>query len=286
MIYNQLTRELQKNFSEMARLQERLSSGKKINRPSDDATGMARSIDYKLTINAGEQYKRNIDEANNYLSFTDSIMASVTDSLKRAKELALQGATGTVDAASRLPLSKEVGQIRDHLLSLANSRLGNRYVFSGFKTGTAAFSSTFTYNGDSGGIEVAIDKNAKIAINIPGDDAFSNGVATFFNVLDTLKTDLENNNVSGVQSAITSIDDSISSAVNKRAEIGSKLSRLDDQRKRLDSSNYNMKIALSNTQDADIAETIGELSKTEIALQSLRESSSRILSQSLLDFLR
>ncbi len=286
MIYNQLTSELQKNFSEMARLQERLSSGKKINRPSDDITGMARAIDYKLTINAGEQYKRNIDEANNYLSFTDGIMASVSDALKRAKELALQGATGSLDAASRLTLSKEVAQIRDHLLSLANSRLGGKYVFSGFKTDTAAFSGTFTYNGDSGIIETAIDKNAMIGINITGNNAFSNGATTFFNVLDTLKTDLENNNVSGVQSAITSIDDSISSAVNTRAELGSKLSRLDDQKKRLDSSNYTLKIALSNTQDADIAETISELSKTDIALQALRESSSRILSQSLLDFLR
>ncbi|MEW6417038.1 MAG: flagellar hook-associated protein FlgL [Nitrospirota bacterium] len=174
MIFNQLTRSLQRNLEEMSGLYNQVSSGKKINKPSDNVIGLMRAMDYKLSINDNAQYKRNIGEAEAHQDFTEKIMSSVSDALIRAKELALQGVTGTESAESRAAAAEEVTQIRDHLLNMANSKFRDRYIFSGFKTNIQSFNAaTFDYQGSSGIINTIVDKGASMPINIPGDEAFS-----------------------------------------------------------------------------------------------------------------
>jgi len=144
-VYRQVTDSLMKNLAEIMRLNAQVSSGRKLNKPSDDAAGTARALDYKVAIDAGEQYGKNAADASNAIGFAENTLGSVSSALVRAKELALQGANGAQSAAARTAISKEAGQLRDHLLSLANSRFGNGYVFSGFKTDVAAFDASFTY---------------------------------------------------------------------------------------------------------------------------------------------
>lgn len=286
IIFNRLTGSFQKNLKDLLDIHNKLSTGKKFDKPSDDVIGISKAMDYRLSINANEQYRKNIDEATSYLSFTEGIMESVTETLTRAKELAVRGATGTESAESRASIAKEVANLKDQLLSLANSKLRDRYVFSGFKTNTSAFNAAGTYQGDTGIMNVMIDKGATIALNVPGSTAFSYGGGTFFNVLDNLRTALENNDVAGIQASLTPLDGSIDQVLNVRADLGARLNYLDGQSNRLEDSNFALKGILSNVEDTDIAEALGELSKTEAALQSLRDSSARIISQSLLDFLR
>ena len=136
-IYRQTTDSLMRNLSDVVRLHEQVSSGKKINKPSDDAAGASRALDYKVAIDAGEQYGKNVADASNAIGFAENALDSASSALVRLKELALQAANGTQDAASRAAISKEAAQLRDQLLSIANSRIGNEYVFSGFKTDVA-----------------------------------------------------------------------------------------------------------------------------------------------------
>lgn len=327
MIFDQLRVSFERNLARVFKLNNQLSSGKRIEKPSDDVVGLMRAMDYKLSINHNDQFKRNIDEANTFLSFTENVLASVSDALIRSKELALSGSTGTLDAESRSSIAKEVASIRDHLLNLSNSKLRDRYVFSGFKTDTRTFDpSTFTYQGDSGIINVLIDKSTLIPINVVGIDVFRytltasdtvslndgkyivyNQVGTnieveiydsdntllesfsfsnFMNMLDHLNSALENNNVLKIKSLLKPLDLALNQVLNTRSEIGARLNRLDDQTNRLDDSTVDLKTFLSNTEDANTVEVISELSKAETALLALRQTSAQLLSQSLFDFLR
>jgi flagellar hook-associated protein 3 FlgL len=192
-------------------------------------------------------------------------------------------------------MAEEVANLRDEIMSLANGKFMNKYIFSGFKTDTQSFDAAFNYQGDSNEINVLIDSNATMAMNIPGDQVFNSGGATFMKTLDDLQYALENNILNqpnpltdppGIQEAITALDNALDQVANVRADIGARLNHLDSRKSNLDDRDITLKTYLSEVEDTDIAETVSEISKTEVALQSLRQSGAQILSQSLLDFLK
>lgn len=289
-IFNQLTRSLNDNLRTMSRLSNMLASQKRINNPSDDVSGMMKVMDYKVSINEIEQYRRNIDEANEHLSYAETTMSSVSNALTRAGELANQASSGTQNADTRAALAEEVANLRDEIMSLANSKFRNTYIFSGFKSDTQSFDATFNYQGDSSEINVMIDSNATIAMNIPGDQVFGSGATSIMGALDSLYNALINTDnavaQTGAQTALTTIDSALDQIANVRADIGARLNHLDDRKSNLDDRDITLKTYLSEIEDTDLASTISEISKTEVALQSLRQSGAEVLSQSLLDFLR
>lgn len=284
-IFNRLTRSLNDNLVKLYEVSNRLSTGKKINKPSDDASGLTRALDYKISINEIEQYKKNIDGAYSYLDFTDTTMSSATNILTRARELAVEASTGTQTPESRAAIAEEIASLRDQVLSLANSKFGNRYIFSGYRTGTEAFDPTFNYQGDSGSINIITDRNSTMALNITGDVAFSYGGTSYMETLDTFYNDLLNDNEAGIQASVSDFENALDQVANVRAEIGAKLNNLDSLKTGFDNRDVTLQTFLSDTEDSDIALDATELEKTELALESLRMVSSDILSRSLLDFL-
>ena len=247
---------------------------------------MGRSMDYKVTLNELNQYKKNIDEADAHLSFADSVMTGVANTLTRTKELAVQGSSDTLSTEDRAAMAEEVLIMREGVLSMSNSKYRNRYIFAGFQTDSAAFDAGFNYQGDSGEINVLIDRNSSMSLNIPGDDVFGDGATSVMGTLDQLYNDLISGNTAGVQGAVDSADNALDSIANVRAKYGVKLRYLDDQRLNLDNRDFNIQTLLSATEDADIAETISEISKTELALEALRAAGAEALSKSLMDFIR
>lgn len=287
-IFNQLTRSLNDNLRSMSRLTNMLATGKKINNPSDDVSGMMKAMDYKVSINELEQYKRNIDEADAHLSFADTTMSSVTNALTRARELAVQGSTDSISSQDRTAMAEEIANLRDEMISLANGKFRNKYIFSGFRTDTQAFDAGFNYQGDSGEVNVLIDHNATMAINIPGDQVFSSGGTTYMETLDDLYNILTNpaSSSTDVSPFIDDLDNALDQVANVRADIGARLNHLDGRRSNLEDRDITLKTFLSEVEDTDIAVTVSEISKTKLALESLRQSGAEILSQSLLNFLR
>ncbi|MBI5575325.1 MAG: flagellar hook-associated protein FlgL [Deltaproteobacteria bacterium] len=170
--FQQVTDSLMKNLADLFRLNEQISSGKRINRPSDDVRGTARALDYRLAIDSGEQYRKNADDASTAIAFAEKALTSVSSALTRTKEIALQAASGTQSDATRDALAQEAFELRDQFLSLSNSRLGSRYIFSGFRTDAPAFDALFAYQGDTGSVNVAVDKDVLIPKNVIGTEAF------------------------------------------------------------------------------------------------------------------
>jgi len=353
MVFSQLANALKRNMEDFAKLNSQLASGKKIEKPSDDVIGMMRSLDYRLSINNTGQYKRNIDEAAFHLQFTGEVLGSVANSLLELKELISIGGNAQ-SQENRSFYAGQAARWRDFLLDLSNTKLRERYIFSGYQTNQKAFTYNSTtyhydYNGDLGEINVLLDTEATLSLNIPGSNAFSftmNGqlptqlpdgtpinytqstdpstgittttveignagdpeydTFTFSNVMDManiLSFAFEYKDVDGsdlnadpdIQEEMAlhrmaalslPLDDARNQGLNVQAEIGTRQVHLNDQKTRLESSALNLTNALSKTEDADMEETITEILKTETALDALRESASRILSQSLMDFLK
>jgi len=121
---------------------EKMATQKKINRPSDDPIGMSRVLSLRKSKASVEQYNRNIDSGNSWIEITESKLSSVDELLIKAKEIAIAQSTATASAETRSISAVAVQQIIDEMLSLANSKYGDRYLFSGTKMDEEPFSAS------------------------------------------------------------------------------------------------------------------------------------------------
>jgi len=174
MLYDQLLRSLQQGQEDYSTLSSRLATGKKILAPSDDVMGTLRAMDYRVSISDNDQFKRNVDGASVNLTLTSTVLTSVSDTVAKARDLALNGAGGISDPDIRASLSQEAAQLRDHLYDMSITKTGDRYLFGGFRTNAQPYAAgTYDYQGDNGVINVPIDRSAVMPMNVPGSDVFS-----------------------------------------------------------------------------------------------------------------
>lgn len=175
MITGQVVFNMQRSISRMLEMQSSLSSGRRIERPSDDPTGTLRDLSYRAELARNEQYLKNISRARSWTGNYDTILADLKDLLSTTKELAIGMANGTFDAQARSATATEIRSILDQVIRLANNSLEGVNVFSGFKTTTKALTATASgavYNGDQGLIEFPIEAGSRTAVNLNGADVF------------------------------------------------------------------------------------------------------------------
>lgn len=329
MIYEQLSRALEKNYEDLGSVHAQLASGKRINKPSDDAIGLARALNYRVSISTDMRYQRNISEASAQLEFVDNSLTALTENILSAKRIAVTAASGALDDVTRAAVAQQAMQLRDSILSIGNSTFRDRYIFSGFKTNIPPFdAATYAYQGDAGVINAPIDRAVVMPVNLPGSDVFGYSLAgvdvvqisggryvhytpggntlvqveirdtddttvldafSFSNVIqmtDILHAAINANDTARIEALIKPFDLIHRQVITLQAEVGSRLSRLDNQTEQLKASVLSMQTLLSDIEDADMAAAAVELNKTETALKALFKSSADVLSLSLLDFLR
>ena len=140
-------------------LQMKGSTLKRVSKPSDDPIGNVELLTIRSQNIDATQYLRNLNFAQTQLSYTENVMEEMTDLLSKAKELAIGQASSIYSPEIRHGVSKEIHQIRQQMLSLANKRMGNRYIFAGQKVLTRPFDQHGAYKGDTNKINIEINKD-------------------------------------------------------------------------------------------------------------------------------
>ena len=161
---------------DLSDLNIQLSTGKRINQPSDDPVGAARALDLSHLTADVAQYQRNITTANARLGLEDQTLSNVTNVLGRVRTLLLQAANGSQTDDTRGDIAAEMVQLRQQLLGQANSKDGQGdYIFAGNRTGTAPFASQngVSYLGDHGQRMVAAGPGLQVATGDPGSAVFA-----------------------------------------------------------------------------------------------------------------
>lgn len=289
LLYNTVLNNLQQNLEKMLSLQESASSGKRIIRPSDDPIGIMKVMDYDTAISKAEQYQRNIDNGIAFLSSTESAVSTAQNILVRAKELSITALNGTNSDAERTIISKEVDQLHQQVIQIANTRVNGQYIFAGFNTGTAPYDPDGTYTGTpylDGDIEVEVDSGSTVTINMPGDRVFGTSAAGVIVTLDNLKSALQNNDSQEINNAMNDLDSGMDQLSNVRAEIGARINRLETAKSYIGKLKDDLTEYKSGTEEADITKVITALAMQQNALEMSRASAARVLQQSILDFLR
>lgn len=186
---------MQHALRRLAELQEAVASGKRINDFDDDPIGAVRALDLRSLEARLGQYDKNINTGLPILEQSDATLGEVVNVLGRAKELALQMTNDSNSTQDRVVAAAEVQQLFQHLLSLANTKVGDQHIFAGFKNGAAPFSATGAYNGDNGEIAIQADASTSVTLNVPGNKVFQGagvtGGAGLFDVLRDLQSVLQ-----------------------------------------------------------------------------------------------
>jgi len=193
-IARQVAEGLQRAYQRVARAQEVVTSGRRINHLSDDPVGASRAMRLRGFEESLAQYQRNIDNSLPFFNQADSVLGDVTESLTRAKELALAMVNDTNSEAERRSTAREVRQIFLQLLSEANTKVENRFLFGGFLNGSAPFAegaARVDYLGDNGEITIQTNPTSTLPINLQGSAVFQgSGVVGGQGIFDVLQ-DLE-----------------------------------------------------------------------------------------------
>ncbi len=180
MISDRVVYNMQRSIRRFLDKQTQLSSGRRINVPSDDPIGTQRDLIYRTELKKNEQYRSNISQAQTWMLSYDSILADLKNMISSAKEIGIAMSNGIYDAVAREGSANEIESTFERLIQLGNSELEGRYMFSGFRTDTRALVASangVTYAGDQGQIDFQVDAASRIAVNINAQDVFLSSLA-------------------------------------------------------------------------------------------------------------
>lgn len=369
MQFEQVKGNIAKNRSQMSELQNQAATQKRVTKPSDDPLAASRVLTNRIDLQGNKQFAKSLNYAKSFLEFTDQSLGDLSEILMRAKELAIsQSNDASANEESRRVVATEVEQLYNALINIGNRKLGDRFIFGGFKTQVAPFDAEGRFNGDDGEMNIHIDKEAFIPMNVSGGRVFlgkgidANGMAkqgppqaktieefnlqqaraqqaspgqpnmqpvengevqqqpgaqtspsmrgpasvsgvnlkvdrppaeeadsagiSVFRVLRDLEIALKTNDKEGVQATLDTLDTALNQVVLTRSQVGSRGMMLDNWMQTLEKSKVDNQTTISSLEDADIFATVSDINKTESTLQATLQTSGKLISPSLMDFLR
>ncbi len=292
-----ITRELYKNKSVLLNAQTAVATGKRINKPSDDPVGMGKVLDYRTMLSSVEQYNTNISIGKTHVKVTETALEQIEELLNSAHEIALQYGSNA-DTPNAL---ENVQDIYDSILNLANTRLGSSYIFGGNVTDAAPFSRNadgisgtaddwvVTYNGDAGDIKVLAGDNVQIKVNANGQEVFDvgglGGGTDVFASLNDLISAIAAGDHDAAKAEVQNIQNGIDQVQSVATRAAVYYGRLETEEERLVSYKNNIENMLDEIENVDMAQAIVEMQLQETAYTTSLEVASRIITNSLVDFL-
>jgi flagellar hook-associated protein 3 FlgL len=278
---------LQGSLTKLGDIQQQMTTGKLINRPSDSPTGTIQAMQFRADIRAQEQYSRNAQDGLGWLGIVDGVLGDMNTQVQRARDLTLQGlSSGTASTPQgRAALATEIDSIRQSLLGAANTTYLGRPVFGGTTTGPVAYDTGANYVGDSGSVTRTVAPGVSVQVDASGPGTFGTGTGQLFTVLALVSNDLRTN--PGALSAdLATLDTASATLQTQRADVGARYNRITQMKQNADNRILDLKTQLSDIEDIDLPKTITELQLQQTAYQAALQATAKVLQPSLMDFLK
>ena len=300
MFFDNASKQLGSIQSSLAKTQTQLSTGKQINRPSDapDKSSLITRLQSEMTRQAS--YQGNLNAVNVRLQAEETALRNTSNVMYRFKELAVQAANDTLSTADRNTLSFEMIQLREQILSMANSQDSNgNYLFAGSRVAQQPFGEDakgrVVYQGDQSRMLVPVGDNRQMNLNIPGSDVFvrlvrdddkGNKIGVgFFQALSDMVDAVKNTDRPNIQRGIKELDRMQQGVSDANAQLGTDMNVVDSQGGVLDEITLRLKTTLSDVQDLDYTEAITKMNKDQLALESAQSTFAKISKLSLFNYI-
>lgn len=298
MLGDNLLNNLQISAGALLKLQNQLSSGKKITKPSDDPVGIQNSMRFKSTQNAVDLWQSNAKEAITYMQTTDSAMTQIGSMLNRVRTLAVQAANGDLTGDQRTEIQAEVDELSKQIQVVSNNKVGNRYLFGGINNQEpmpAALASGATLSGAQSawhGSNAALSSGAIVTYQV-GDNLSGIGISVdgsdffpqIFYALSQLSANLSSNNQSGIGTSLDELDAGSNALLKNQAQLGAKTNRMTAIQSQLQDTSDNLAQNISNIEDLDYAKAIIDYQTQENSYRAALQVGMNIIQPSLVNFM-
>lgn len=320
--YGTVRDSIRRTKEKMEGLQTQSATMKKLNTPSDDPVGAAKVLEVRTDKVNNEQFMTNAKLAEAFLDNSDHALAQIADIVMRCKEIAIsQSSEASATSETRVGVAEEVSQLFQQAVATANTRIGDRYLFGGYKTTTPPIDKNGKYMGDDGQQMVEIAKGIYLGANIPGIEAFNTNPSrapdrpeplnpefqqrspaeadgdrgtsgkgpenvNVFDEIQNLRIGLLTGDTETIRGTLDRFDQMHGKLLATRAKIGSRINGLESAGQALERHNLTNAQLTQNIEDADMAQVVSEMAKEETVLRSALQSSHKLLQPTLMDFLK
>ena len=271
-----------------------MSTGKRVNVPSDDPVASAREVENQTQTSAVDQYTSNVTTVLSMVQTADSALSGVVTQLTQAVTLGTEAATGTTNSENQQAILQQVQGIVQSVAASANTSFHGVYLFSGTESTTVPFTvdasdpTGYKYNGNSNTNEVGVGEGLSVIMNVPGSQLFQ-GPTTATSVLGSLQglvTALQSGNSTDIGNATTAISTAISNLGQQRVIYGNSESQLTSQQTALQQESTNLATEENSLIGVDMASVTLQFAQAQLANQAALAAAARVLPQSLLDYLK
>jgi flagellar hook-associated protein 3 FlgL len=269
-----------------------LSSGVRVQKPSDDPLSAGESVTLTAQMAQDDSFVQSAASEQSRMQATDSALGSVVTQLTSAISLAVQAGNGTEGASELQAVGAQLSGIRDSVLSLANSSYQGSYLFAGSKTGTQPYAlgssttpATAVYSGDTQTQTVMTPEGQAIAVNVAGNAIFSNPAADVLGTLNGLIAQLATGTAgAGTESAVGTLTAALTNVSSQRVPLDTALSAMQSASEYTQTQATQLSAAKSTMVAADTAQVATQLSQAETQNSALLSVISTLEKGSLFDY--
>jgi flagellar hook-associated protein 3 FlgL len=277
--------------------QQELSTGKQINQPSDNPSGTALTLQLNNTLANLTSYNSNVTDGTGWTQAQTGALSDMTNAVQRVQELVEEAANGTQSPADMAASADEVNQLIDEIKSDANTQYNGQYVFSGSATTTEPYQSgsNDTFAGNTNSVTREIGPNTSLTVSANVSAVLGNGQTVsgqpagdgqLLNTLRNISDDLQSGNSSALGGTdMTDLSSNLNSLLGLSATVGTTTDRLQMASSRIASLQTSATDTLSNTEDADMAQTEINFSTEQAALSAALQAGASVVQESLMNFL-
>ncbi len=284
--YQSSTTAIENAQSTMQTLQQEISTGKKINQPSDDPSGMFQALSLTSLQNTLTQYNSNLTYGQQFLQTSDNALNSTNSLVTQAYQLTVQAANSSTDQTARAGMVSQISQMEQQIVSLANSQGSDgQYVFAGQKTQSPPFAvsgGALVYSGDTNNISIQTGPGQSMTVNTQAGALYT----TLYSNLETLKNDLNSGNVSALSNVdISNLQSSENTILQARGAIGGNLQQVTSLTSTNTLRTNDLTTQISSITDANIAQVATQYQSASTVYQAALTMAGQISTLSLANFI-
>jgi flagellar hook-associated protein 3 FlgL len=277
------------NLSAISTLNDQISSGRAITKPSDNPSGTSTAMRTRTDLAANDQYTANISQAGTTLAAADGALATMGDMLRRVRDLTTQAAnTGAQSPDALKALSIEVSGLRDGLLSMANRTVDGRPVFGGATSGSQAYDpATGAFTGRTGvALDVRVSPTETVRTDVDGPTAFGPAGDDVFALVQRIAGEMTATPTGDLTASIADVDAALGRLTAARTEVGVRVNRVDTVKAVNADVALSLSSQLGDVESIDTGKAYLELKIRQNAYEAALAVSSQSVQTSLVDFIR
>ena len=273
---------LRGRMSSIARASIQVSTGRRIQTISDDPVDASQVMRMEAQARDIDQYRRNGTFATTKLSTEDVALTSLRKVIQQAKNLAVGVKSANPSDPDRLAALNTAKALKDQMVALGNSKVGDEYIFGGDQSTTPPFQANGTYVGDTTVRSIPVNSGVTVAVNHAGQPLFTDALAA----IDNMITQLQSGTPSQISASTQNLNDADQTALASQTEVGSRLQSIKNVSEQLGAQST----ALLDRRDAvlnvDPAQAIVNMQQEQLALERSYSVIGRVMQASLTDYLR